>query len=264
MKFHRLGITVASLCAAGIVNAAALTPIEINMSHAIVDRWVEQAFDGKENFFTKHITFFTPPKPQVVPVSELVKVYSENELKGNHLFKNKGEFMIYTGTVGEVDQNYRGNPRVTAKTEPFCKATPHFVFPNTEAVMNELMEYQKGQPFKFACKCKGLDMFFVTLDDCFTVETLKDLINQNTDKSIEQIQRGINPEKTKFGPVVGFGVRMASVLPEEGKEACSKSQEACSKWYLTWRDSPAGQKYIQEADMNGGLSRMKELGYAVK
>lgn len=135
---------------------------------------------------------------KTVPAEEILKTYSENEVRGDKYYKNKN--LVVSGTIKSIDSGIGDEPYIIFTTKDkysFSAVQAHFV----KDEHDKLIELNKGKKIEISCVGGGEVAGSPMLKQCRFFDKNK-IINDIIDSYVSQI------DKLKEGEIDGASPAM--------------------------------------------------------
>ncbi len=163
--------------------------------------------------------------PGIKPVTadQLYAAYEQNELKADHLYKNK--WVLLTGTIKKISSK-SDQPVVTFDVDKLV-GWINATFANSNEVLEKLYELEKGQKATLICQGAG-KRFEVEVKDCELFDTFAENWTRHLVEHFFQAMEG-KGDKAENAEFVALALRVQKALGEEGAEQCLKGLDQCRK-----------------------------------
>lgn len=145
---------------------------------------------------------------KTVPAEEILKTYSENEVRGDKYYKNKN--LVVSGTIKSIDSGIGDEPYIIFTTKnkySFSAVQAHFV----KDEHDKLIELNKGQKIEISCVGGGEVAGSPMLKQCRFFDKNK-IINDIIDSYFSQIDKLKAGEIDDVSPAMRQLAFMTAVL----------------------------------------------------
>ena len=182
---------------------------------------------------------------KTVPDEEILKTYSENEVRGDKYYKNKN--LVVSGTIKSIDSGIGDEPYIIFTTKDrysFSAVQAHFV----KDEHDKLIELNKGQKIEISCVGGGEIAGSPMLKQCRFFDKNK-IINDIIDSYVSQIDKLKVGEIDSASPAMRQLAFMTAVLFKATNNftACKDKIEInCAEKALKKIPKKDKDKYVSE------------------